>query len=179
MSEVENELRSLVDTFVDDLSELVRRQAVEAVGALLEQRQGAPCRHGGAGARAARQGGRAAEPLRSSRRRAKRRPGEKRTPQELAALVERLFNHIESNPGQGVEQIGRALATTPTKDLTLPIRKLMNGKRVSSERPQARDPLFPPLRRRRAPPSAARLRLDPAHAAEARGAVEVAHAEDG
>jgi len=126
MSKIEHELRSIVDAFVKDLSELVRRQGVEAVGALLDQHAGntaAPARR----ARAVAPLGRPA-----AHATAERRPGEKRTPQELSALVERLFDYIQSNPGQGVEQIGRGLAT-PTKDLTLPLRKLMNGKRVTTK----------------------------------------------
>ncbi len=131
MSEIENELRSIVDAFVNDLSELVRRQAVEAIGAHIERGQGASAAPARAGGRPTR----AAAPPRArafAPAAAKRRPGEKRTPQELAELVERLFDYIRSNPGQPVEHIGRALAM-PTKELTLPLRKLMNKKRLTSK----------------------------------------------
>lgn len=136
MSEIENELRSIVDGFVNDLSELVRRQAVGAIGAHLERGQGASVAPARA-PRAAAPRGRAIEPAA-----AKRRPGEKRTPRELAELVERLFDYIRSNPGQGVEHIGRALAT-PTKDLTLPLRKLLNKKRVTSKGRKRATSYFP------------------------------------
>jgi len=141
MSEIENELRSIVDAFVNDLSELVRRQAVDAIGAHLERGQGAsvaPSRAVGRTTRASvAPRGRAFEPAAD-----KRRPGEKRTPQELAELVERLFDYIRSNPGQNVEHIGRGLAT-PTKDLTLPLRKLMNKKRVTSKGRKRATSYFP------------------------------------
>ena len=54
------------------------------------------------------------------------------TPQQLAQITEQVYNYIKSNPGQGVEQIAKALATS-TKELTLPIRKLLTDKKISSK----------------------------------------------
>jgi len=62
----------------------------------------------------------------------KRKAGEKRTPQALAQIVEQTYNYIKANGGQGVEQIAKALATS-TKELTLPIRKLLAEKKISSK----------------------------------------------
>ena len=42
MSGVESDLRSHVDSFVDELSALIRRQALQVVGELLENGHGAP-----------------------------------------------------------------------------------------------------------------------------------------
>ena len=50
--------------------------------------------------------------------------GAKRPPEELAATVAKLGAYIAKNPGQGIEAIGKALAT-PTKDLALPVKKLL------------------------------------------------------
>ncbi len=47
-------------------------------------------------------------------------------------MTEQVGNHIKSNPGQGVEQIAKALSTT-TKELTLPIRKLLGDKKITSK----------------------------------------------
>ena len=60
--------------------------------------------------------------------------GAKRPPAELAKLVDRLGAHIKGNPGQRMEAIGKALGT-PTKELNLPIKKLLAAKKIRSEGP--------------------------------------------
>ncbi len=62
----------------------------------------------------------------------KRASGEKRPPAELVKLTEKLGEYIKAHPGLRIEFIGKALAT-PTKDLTLPIKKLLAGKKIRSE----------------------------------------------
>jgi len=62
----------------------------------------------------------------------KRPLGAKRPPAEIAKLTERLGEYISSNPGLGVEVIGKALST-PTSELTLPIKKLLAAKKVRFE----------------------------------------------
>jgi hypothetical protein len=49
----------------------------------------------------------------------------KRTPDELAKDKDAILKHVKSNPGQGIEQIGRALKR-PTSDLSLPMKKLID-----------------------------------------------------
>jgi len=154
MSNIENELRNRVDAFVNDLRGLVRQAALEAVTAALK---------GGEVAPAAKKPGRPAkaapvveaeEPARKAvgrpRGRAaaapakapKRRVGEKRSPQQLAQVTEQVFNHIQKNPAQGVEQIAKALNTT-TKELTLPIRKLLLEKKITSKGQKRATRYFP------------------------------------
>lgn len=62
----------------------------------------------------------------SSRARAPRlkKHGQKRTPFELAELTGKVHAHIKANPGQGVEQIGKALGVS-TDELKLPVKKLV------------------------------------------------------
>jgi len=62
----------------------------------------------------------------------KRPLGAKRPPAELAKLVEKLGEYIRANPGLGMEAIGKALST-PTSDLTLPVKKLLAAKRIRFE----------------------------------------------
>jgi predicted transcriptional regulator len=60
----------------------------------------------------------------------KRATGEKRSPEQLAQLVNSVANHLRSNPdGVSVEQIAAALGAT-TKELTLPVRKLLADKLI-------------------------------------------------
>ena len=84
----------------------------------------------------------AAKPAAKKAAPAKRPLGAKRPPAELAALVEKLAAYIGSNPGQGVEMIGKALQT-PTSDLTLPIKKLLSSKRIRFEGVKRATKYFP------------------------------------
>lgn len=151
MSDVENEIRTRVEAFASELSHLVRQAALEAVAEALKKGEVAP---------PARKAGRPAKPAapvetheekKTSRPRgrpaaapkgAKRRAGEKRSPQVLAQVTEQVFNHIKANAGQGVEQIAKALGTT-TKELTLPIRKLLGEKKVTSKGQKRATRYFP------------------------------------
>lgn len=64
----------------------------------------------------------------STPRKAMRTKGEKRSATELDALTVQLRAYIARNPGQRIEQIGKAMGVA-TKDLSLPVKKLIaNGK---------------------------------------------------
>jgi len=150
MSDAEHQIRNRVDAFVNELSDLVRAAALQAVADALKK--------GETGAAPARKAGRPAKPAapveshetKPTRTRgrpaaakgAKRRAGEKRSPAVLAQVTEQVFNHIKSNAGQGVEQIAKALGTT-TKELTLPIRKLLGEKKVTSKGQKRATRYFP------------------------------------
>ena len=51
--------------------------------------------------------------------------GAKRTPADLEALSDKFASFVKANPGLRIEQINKELGTT-TKDLALPIRKLIS-----------------------------------------------------
>ncbi|AUX36693.1 MULTISPECIES: DNA-binding protein [Sorangium] len=139
MSNVETEIKSHVDAFVSQLSGLVRKAALEAVADALRG-EGQPA----AAAAAPRKAGRAkaapqpvAEVKKAAGRPARaakptRKKGEKRSKEELAAMTQKVLEHIRANSGQGVEQIAKDLGTT-TKELTLPIRKLLVEKKITSK----------------------------------------------
>ncbi len=98
MNDYQSEMQKLVEQFVGELSELYRRAVTDALG-------------GGNGAR--RGGGRSG-----------RGKGEKRSSDELEGLADRFVEYVHKNPGLRIEQINRELGTS-TKDLALPIRKLI------------------------------------------------------
>jgi hypothetical protein len=140
MSDVNDEVRIRVAAFTSELAELIRRAAIEAVQEALGNGAGGlrlppPARRGTTGAKGAAtprgeaQWGETAPSRRLGRKRA---PGEKRPPEELAKLTETLASYIKSNPGQRIEQIGTGLGT-PTKELSLPVKKLLRAKRISSK----------------------------------------------
>ena len=158
MSNAENNIKNRVDAFVNDLSDLIRQSALEAVAEALKKggevtvaapvarRPGRPAKVVEAPV-AAKPAGKPGRPAKaassaSSAAAAKRRAGEKRSPVLLAQVTEQVGNHIKSNPGQGVEQIAKALSTT-TKELTLPIRKLLGDKKITSKGQKRATRYFP------------------------------------
>jgi hypothetical protein len=164
MNNAENNIKNRVDAFVNDLSDLIRQSALEAVAEALKKggessssssssapvarRPGRPAKNVEAPV-AAKPAGKPGRPAKSgsssaasSAAAAKRRAGEKRSPVLLAQVTDQVGNHIKSNPGQGVEQIAKALSTT-TKELTLPIRKLLGDKKITSKGQKRATRYFP------------------------------------
>ena len=96
MNGYQSEMQDLVQRFVGELADLYQRAVVDALG-------------GGST---------------SGRRLSSRSFGEKRRPEELEALSAKFIDFVAKNPGLRIEQINKELGTT-TKDLALPIRKLI------------------------------------------------------
>jgi predicted transcriptional regulator len=61
---------------------------------------------------------------------------------ELARLTEKLGDYIKSNPGLRMEAIAKALAT-PTRELNLPIKKLLAAKKIRSTGQKRATEYFP------------------------------------
>ena len=108
MANYQTEVQKLVEGFVAALGEIWRRQAIDALG-------------GGMGGRG--QGGRAAAAAGIAIGRGRGR-GAKRTADELDQLADAVVEFVTKNPGLRIEQINKQLGTS-TKDLALPIRKLL------------------------------------------------------
>lgn len=104
MANLQSDIQRLVDGFVAELTELARKAAVEGLELALA-RSGSK---GGAGARSGRGRGR----------------GAKRTASELEKMQSDFLAFVAKNPGLRIEQINKQLGTS-TKDLALPIRKLI------------------------------------------------------
>lgn len=166
ISMINDEIRAHTEAFVNDISALVRRAALEAVTAALGAKAAAPAKapakapvKAAAPAKkpaaapkkapaakkpAAKAAPAAKAPAAPAKKAApaKRPVGAKRPPAEIAKLTEKLADYIKSNPGLGVEVIGKALAT-PTSDLTLPIKKLLGSKRIRFEGQKRATKYFP------------------------------------
>jgi hypothetical protein len=133
MSNVEQEIRSQVDAFVSQLSALVRKAALEAVANALREGQPTVQRKPGRAVKSAPQPQevkKAGRPARAAK--PVRKKGEKRSKEELLAVTQRVLEHIRANSGQGVEQIAKELGTS-TKELSLPLRKLLAEKKIISK----------------------------------------------
>jgi hypothetical protein len=105
MANLHSDIQRLVDGFVAQVTELARRAAITTLESALGGGRG------GAG------GG-----LRIGRGRGR---GAKRTGEELDKLSDEFLAFVNKNPGLRIEQINKQLGTT-TKDLALPIRKMIS-----------------------------------------------------
>jgi hypothetical protein len=68
--------------------------------------------------------------------------GNKRAPEDLERVSEAFVAYVSKHPGLRIEQINKELGTT-TKDLALPIRKLIAGKRVKARGAKRSTTYFP------------------------------------
>jgi hypothetical protein len=149
IAELEAEVRSQAHVFVAELTAMVQQGVLAAVRATLEG-EAAPAarkapiakispasrtRPPAKRVRAARSPAAAARPP--------RKLSPKRDPAELAKLIERLAEYIKANPGQRMGRIMVALGV-PRRDLALPLRKLIETKRVTA-RGKKRGTVYTPV----------------------------------
>ena len=134
MSNSQNDMNHAVQGFVAQITELARRAALDTLESAFGGKAG---RAGSAPAVAA-----MAPPgvARAGRPRGGR--GAKRTPADLEALSEKFAAFVKANPGLRIEQINKELGTT-TKDLALPIRKLIADKEISAKGQKRSTTYFP------------------------------------
>jgi len=132
MSDFQTEMNRVVQGFVAQITELARRAALDTLDSAFGGRgRGGPA---AAAVIAASGLGRVGRP-RGGR-------GAKRTSADLEALSERFASYVKSNPGLRIEQINKQLGTT-TKDLALPIRKLLADKVISAKGQKRSTTYFP------------------------------------
>jgi hypothetical protein len=132
MSDFQNEMNRTVQGFVAQITELARRAAIDTLESAFGGRASSGASHAATPAAVA-----ATSSTRSSRGR-----GGKRTPADLEALSERLASFVKANPGLRIEQINKELGTT-TKDLALPIRKLISEGIIGSKGQKRSTTYFP------------------------------------
>ena len=122
MANINDTIRSALDAFVEDLSNLIQQAALESVELALASASAIPGRRG--------RGARQAAPVFASL--GNRKKGAKRTAEELDQLIKRLHGYIAKNPGQRIEQIAQGLDIS-TKELNLPAKKLIGDKKLSTK----------------------------------------------
>ena len=109
MSDFQTEMNRVVGEFVAAITELAKRAAIDTLESAFG---GGGKRSGGISLNLGRGGG------------GGRRRGAKRTSSDLDQLGEDFHAFVSKHPGMRIEQINKQLNTT-TKDLALPIRKMI------------------------------------------------------
>lgn len=128
MSPIEAQIQKLVTDFAAQVAAVARQAAVSTLTYALDGHVGTP-----------RGNRRSAAAFSAGRKRAK---GEKRPAAEIAGMSQRVGEFIAKNPGLRVEQINKALGTS-TKELALPLRKLVASGAVRSEGVKRSTQYFP------------------------------------
>jgi len=169
MNDLQRQISDRVNAFVEDVNRLARKAAMETLASAL----GGPSHGPSAGPSTGRGPGRppgrpagrppasaalaaptayaapalaaapaaAAAPAQTRGRRA-RGKGQKRDPREIARIQSDLAAYIAANGGQRIEQI-KVQMGLDTKDLVLPIKKLMDEKTIRSEGTRRATKYFP------------------------------------
>jgi hypothetical protein len=131
MSDFQNEMNRVVQGFVAQITELARRAAIDTLESAFGGRAG---RSAPAVEAIAVNLGRVGRP-RGGR-------GAKRSSADLEELSSRFASFVAANPGLRIEQINKQLGTT-TKDLALPIRKLISENRIKAKGQKRSTTYFP------------------------------------
>ena len=130
MSDFQNEMNHVVQGFVAQITELARRAAIgtleSAFGGRAGRTNGAPVLAAGKGPAGRPRGGR----------------GAKRTAADLEALSSKVAAFVKAKPGLRIEEINKELGTT-TKDLALPIRKLISDGMLTAKGQKRSTKYFP------------------------------------
>jgi hypothetical protein len=111
------QLQNIVNDFVQQLSAAWQQSVIEALSSI----GGTPGKNG-KGTKIAVGNGHANG----------RSKGEKRSPEEIAALKDKFLTFVTKSPGLRIEQINKELGTS-TKDLALPIRQLIADKSIKAK----------------------------------------------
>lgn len=125
MANINDTIRAALDSFVEDITNLIQQAALQSVEEALASASSIPGKRGrGRGSLAP-----VASFVSLSQSRKK---GAKRTPEELEQLIKKLHGYIAKNPGQRIEQIAQGLDIS-TKELNLPAKKLISEKKLNTK----------------------------------------------
>lgn len=115
--EIENQIRDRVDSFVAEISELIRDSAFQVVEQALGGPERAPASRGRGG------------PIRRKKKAGRRG---RRSAADLEQQIESILAHIQGNPGQRLEEIS-AEFSAGSGELRPAIQKLLWAGRIRTE----------------------------------------------
>lgn len=116
-NDFQRQITQRIDRFVEEITELARQHALSTLADALDTK------------------------LPGLTINARRRGG-KRSPSEIRAEADKLLGYIEEHPGQRMEDIAKDVGMT-TKDLSLPIKKLVGEDKVMTEGQKRATRYFP------------------------------------
>ena len=139
MNNLTQQIEETVKEFVTTITALAQKVAMESLGTAL----GAAVGGGVAEPRGGRPQGRSASATTASRK-----PGAKRPADELKRITTEVLDYVRNNPGSRIELLTKALGYK-TKDVSLPMKKLIAEGFVRTEGEKRATAYFPAGRRSR------------------------------
>jgi hypothetical protein len=133
MIDLQHQMNQVVEGFVEQITELARRAALSTLESAFGDRAAGSTGRRGAAAPTMRE---------ASVGRPRGRYGAKRSAEDLEALSTKFATFVKAHPGLRIEQINKELGTT-TKDLALPIRKLIVDRMISAKGAKRSTQYFP------------------------------------
>jgi len=123
---IDDQIRTRIDAFVEEISGLVRQAAVEAVRAALQGSTPAPSPAARRGRKPGPKAGRKKATRKASGKRIRR------SAEDLERMGAALLDHVRQNPGSRMEEISGALGED-TKDLRRPVQMLVDAGRLRTQ----------------------------------------------
>lgn len=122
--DLENAIQDRIEAFSQDMTDLLRKSVLSAMedalgGSSSQKAKSAPAPRG----RPKKVAGKKAAP--------KKRRGGKRTSSELEKLENDFLKEVKKTTGRRIEEIGKSMGVS-TKDLALPVKKLMTDKKIKT-----------------------------------------------
>jgi hypothetical protein len=132
---LDQQIRERIQLFIAELTTLIKQSAVKSVRDALGNGDTEISVRRGIGrsgrGRAKRSAGMLGEGV-VAKRRGGRKKGAKRSPKQLENITSKLLAHIKANPGQRIEEVAGHIGMK-TKELTLPIKKLVAEKKITKK----------------------------------------------
>lgn len=129
-STLDRDIQSRIQSFLAELSALVKKSALESVQFALADGGSATGRRGPGRPRGS--GRRGPGRPRKAGRSARAGNRVKRSTEQVDAMASRVLAQVRSKQGQRLEQIGKAMKL-PTKGLKLPVAKLLAAKKLKTK----------------------------------------------
>jgi DNA-binding NtrC family response regulator len=127
MSKFQDLIKQVISEFVTRIHTIATEAAMETLQDSLSDKSLVAAIANGAGGKS--KSNKSAKTVSTSSTRQK---GEKRKPEEIEALRERLLAHIRENPGQRIEEINASLGTS-TSEVQRPIKHLLSAGSIRTE----------------------------------------------
>src|SRR5688572_8510533 len=126
--DIDREIHGRIDSFVGEVSSLIKKTALGAVGQALggETR---PMARRGPGRPRKDQSGPTAGGVGPLPRKARTR--DRLSGKQIDVLQDRFVDYVSKNPGKGMEQIAAAIKST-TKQLRSPVMKLLEARKIKT-----------------------------------------------
>jgi predicted HTH transcriptional regulator len=143
MGTTQRRIEKLTKDYTTALADLIREQVLN------ETRDKVEAIFNGSNPKAAKRKATARKAVATRKKNGKAKIGAKRSPKALEKLQERVFKAIGKDPGSTAEEIAETLRVKRTRDLSLPLKKLLTAKAVRKTGERRETRYYPKAKRKK------------------------------